>query len=253
MKNNRKNVYLAILNLGWIRSEQAMLISNWVKNAPYNLYLAMPARKPIENNRNMIVKEFLEFEPKMDYLMMMDDDIVPPIDVFNLVDYLDDPDIDIIGGPCFGYKNESVIPFALEYYRDDEDGHPRYRPKEFQPGEQLTEVDALGTGHIIISREVLEHPDMKHPFKNYYDEDGIRYEGLDLSFCRRAKEAGFKVWTHLKYACSHWVEQDLKEIYKGLVGARELREIRKGVGDASPIKGHIKNNKDKPKWREQTK
>jgi len=205
----KKTIYLAILNLGWIRSELLLLILKWMEGGAYNIYLDLPAEKPIEHNRNSIVKRFLETD--FDYLMMLDCDIIPPANIWKLVDF----DKDIIGGLCFAYKQNRVIPLALKKHPETE-GEAKWKYRTFIRKDiigGLTEVDAIGTGCIIIKREVLEHPKMKPPFVNYYDKDGLRIEGLDLSFCRRAQKLGFKIYCHLDYPCSHWCDMDLKEIY----------------------------------------
>lgn len=212
-----KTIYLAILNQGWIRAELAMLLNLWAREAPYNIFLSLPAEKPIQHNRNHIVKKFLETD--FDYLMMLDDDIVPPRDFWKLADL----DKDIVGGLCFAYKQQKVIPLALQRLPENEreDVKWKYRTwtlKDIKASGGLTEVDAVGTGAIIIARRVLEHPKMKPAFVNYYDKDGLRIEGLDLSFCRRAQGAGFKIYCHFGYPCSHFCDQDLKEIFKQTYG-----------------------------------
>jgi len=215
---NPKTIQISILNQGWIRAESAFLLTKWVRESPYNLFLTLPADKPIMHNRNKIVERFLKTDA--DYLLMLDDDIIPPAGFLTLADY----DKDIIGGLCFACKNREgrdiIIPLALEKKKAErKDIKWKYRPVKLRGDEGLVEVDAVGTGAILIARRVLEHPKMKPPFVDYYDKDGLRVEGLDLSFCRRAKENGFKVYTHTDYACSHWTEMDLMQIYTdGVVG-----------------------------------
>lgn len=218
MSSKTKTVYLSILNQGWIRTELGMLISQWVRDCPYNIYLHFPAKKPIENNRNYIVKRFLETDH--DYLMMLDNDIIPAKNIFNLVDF----DKDIIGGLCFAYKKDKIVPLALKRIPEEEreDVEWKYRVWKEEDADGLTEVDAIGTGHIIIARRVLEHPKMKPAFVNYYDKDGLRIEGLDLSFCRRAQELGFKIFCHFDYPCGHWTPMNLQEIYLGMTDQKQI-------------------------------
>jgi len=206
-----KTIYLAILNQGWIRGELIILLNRWMGQIPYNIYIDLPAEKPIEHNRNNIVKRFLETD--FDYLMMLDCDIIPPADIWKLIDF----DKDIIGGLCFAYKQNKVIPLALKRHPENEREDVGWKYRTFTRKDiigGLTEVDAIGTGCIIIARRVLEHPKMKPAFVNYYDKDGLRIEGLDLSFCRRAQELGFKIYCHFNYPCSHFCDQDLKEIFR---------------------------------------
>ena len=79
-------VYIAILNQGNIRPELALILNQLVYQSKYKIELHYPSEKPISYNRNKIVQDFLSREG-MDYLMMIDSDIVPPANVLNLVDF----------------------------------------------------------------------------------------------------------------------------------------------------------------------
>jgi GT2 family glycosyltransferase len=56
---------------------------------------------------------------------------------------------------------------------------------------------------------VLEHPDLRPAFMDIYDEDGIRTLTEDVTFIRRARDAGFRAWVAMEYRCSHYKEVDL--------------------------------------------
>jgi len=233
MKNRGKGIYVAVLNQGDIRTELQFLLSHLSHNSQYNMFFSAPAKKPIQHNRNSIVKDFLK-RKEYDYLLMIDSDIVPPKDLFRLADY----DVDVITPVMFAFKEindiPTVIPLVLEHYDNNENVQnykvegplPRYRVREDLDGtEGLTEVDATGTGCIMIKREVLENEELNAPFTNYFDEDGLRYEGLDLSFCRRAKDAGYKVFVDTDMVCSHLTELDLKQIYQSVLG-KDIKSLR---------------------------
>jgi hypothetical protein len=152
---------------------------------------------------------------------MIDSDIITPLNYMDLVDYLVDEDKDIISGVCFAYMDQSIVPLVLEY-----NPNPNEKPflvKSLDGTEGLVEVDAVGTGAIIIKRKVLEA--VKAPFINRYDEDGIKKMGLDLSFCDKAKKLGYRTWVHLDYICSHWTKVDLKDIYRALNNRDEIRRL----------------------------
>lgn len=140
--------------------------------------------------------------------MMLDGDIIPPHNILDLVDL----DKDIIGGLCFAYRGDAIMPLILKEKPDDPGNYNVLSVGEY---DGLVEADAIGTGCIIIKREILEK--MKRPFWNYYDENGLRYAGLDLTFCKRAKDLGYKVWCHLNYRCSHWTETDVLQIYDAIM------------------------------------
>lgn len=216
--NQTKGVYIAILNQGAIRPELSYLVTDFTHQNKYRLYLSYPADKPISFNRNKIVKDFLS-KSEYDYLMMIDSDIIPPLNYLDLVDHLADDDKDIISGVCFAYMQDSVVPLVLEYNKDPND--KPFLVKSLEGNEGLVPVDAVGTGAIIIKRKVLEQ--VKAPFLNRYDEEGMKTMGLDLSFCDKANKLGFKTWCHLDYICSHWAKMDLKTVYKALNERDEIK------------------------------
>ena len=223
---HKKSIYLAVLNQGDIRPELSNVITEFASQNKYELYITYPAAKPITQNRNKIVQDFLS-KPQYDYLIMLDSDNVPPLNLLDLVDYQKD----IIGSLYFGYQRNMIVPFALERQKDG-----LYTIVELKGKRGLIECDAIGTGVIVIKREVLEK--IQFPFRNYYDADGIKLLGLDINFCRRAKELGFKVFCHLDYISSHWVVMDLKDIYALLLDKEDLEKQLKAL-KSKDLKIHL--------------
>ena len=223
VNNKTKGIYIAVLNQGGIRPELALLLTQLTRYPNYNIYLDFPADKPISHNRNSIVKRFLKMKD-YDYLFMLDGDIIPPLNILDLADYQKD----IIGGLCFAFMDNVIVPLILRKQDPPPEGEKPYKVMDFEGNEGLVECDAIGSGCMMIKREVLEK--VKAPFLNIYDEDGIKKLGLDLSFCQRAKELGFKVWCHLDFPCSHWTTLDLKTFYGALLLLKEKKEdICKGL------------------------
>jgi hypothetical protein len=210
MSNQKKGVYLAILNQGEIRAELAKVLLELTHQNKYNIMISYPADKPISHNRNKIVQDFLNHKD-YDYLLMLDDDNVPPTNILNLADF----DKDVICGISFGWQKNLVIPSV---FKRKEDG--LYCVHEFTGDEGLIETDAAGSGQMMIARRVLEK--IQYPFRNEYDRDGIKKLGLDLNFCQRVKDLGFKIYVHTDYICSHFVTFDLKQIYQILMEKKEI-------------------------------
>lgn len=207
-----KSIYINILNQGWIRPELATLLSRLPEQRKYNLYIGYPAHKPITHNRNIIVKRFLE--SGMDYLLMIDNDNVPPENILDLADY----EKDIVSGLCFAFMKNMIIPLCLKMNQEK-----TYDLMDIEEKSGLVECDGVGSGVMMIKREVLEK--LPFPFRNEYDPEGIKTKGLDVNFCRRAKEIGFKVWCHLDMKCSHWTPVDIRNVW---IGYNELiKEINK--------------------------
>ena len=207
----QKNIYLSILNQGEIRTELSKVINVMIQEDAYRIHLSYPTGKPISNNRNTIVQKFLATD--CDYLMMIDSDIVPPPNILKLVDF----DKDIITPLMFVYQKGELLPLFLKRHQDG-----FYDADDYLEKTGLVEADATGTGCMVIKREVLEK--VKYPFRNEYDVDGIKTLGLDLSFCQRARELGYKSWIHLDYVASHHTVYDLKELFYLLINKRKAEK-----------------------------
>jgi GT2 family glycosyltransferase len=216
----QKNVYINVLNQGTVASGLVQALTTIIQQDSYRIGLDFPNGKPITNNRNTIVQKFLA-KKEYDYLMMIDSDILPPPNILKLLDYQKD----IIAPVMFALQKGEVRPLYLKMAKDG-----IYEiPKEFMEKTGLQEVDATGTGCIVISRKVLEK--IKHPFENIYDTDGIKRWGNDFNFCKKAKKEGFKVFVHLDFVSSHLTTMDLKEIYYTVLGRvkteEELNKLKK--------------------------
>ena len=203
MKN--KKIWISVLNQGDIKIELAALLHDLPFQNKYDVMITYPNDKPISNNRNKIVQDFLAHKD-YDYLLMIDDDIIPPENILNLADFQKD----IISALTFMYQQNTVAPLVLKKNREGS-----YNIADFKGYEGLIEVDTVGTGCVMLSRKVLET--IKAPFADVFDEDGIRKYGLDIAFGQRAKKAGFKIYCNLDYPCGHKVLMDLKTIYSSLI------------------------------------
>jgi hypothetical protein len=189
----------------------------------------------------MIVKKFLE-NKDYDYLMMIDSDIIPPDNYFNLIDF----EKDIISGVCYVYAKKKVFPLVLQHSKKKNTGN-KYRPYDSIDKKKwngLMEVDGVGTGAIIISRNVLEA--MPYPFQNVYEKKyGEKLIGNDFNFCVKAKKLGFKMYCHTDYHCSHYTRFDLRNVYFTMQDAYNKEE--KLIEENNKLK---KENDKLLKWKQ---
>ena len=175
----------------------------------------LPQHNPYENGLNRIVKEFLE--GNWDFWFNMDSDN-PPMkgsDPLSLVEM----NYDIVGFPTpvvYYFEDEpGDTPYYLNAmdFDDNPDGWG-WKPTESVPG--LKEVDAIGSGCMLVARRVLET--MPKPlFMREYDKNGIVVRGHDYLFCKNAKEIGFKVYAHFDHQCRHFVEVDVLTYTRALL------------------------------------
>lgn len=211
-----RKVWISILNQGDMRPE----LTNWCikmsHSTLHQVHIKYPNAKPIANNRNQIVKQFLE--SGYDYLLMIDNDITPTRNPLDLVVL----DKDILGLPCPswnpGVNPDDPLYFVVMEYVDEEQA---MRPALLRNDAGLTRftargrpIDAVGTGAILIARRVLEA--VRAPFERFWDGDGIQQMGLDFAFCLKARQLDFEVWTHMDYPCGHHVTLNLLDVNRVL-------------------------------------
>lgn len=195
----RPKIFVSVLNQGWIKTELAFALVKWFKETDYRVYLEAPSDRPIENNRNKIVKRFLS--TGYDYLLQIDSDNIPCKNPLTLVKY----NKDIISCPVPIYSHSTIF---LNVFNLDDDGSLLPLRREEHTG--LTKIDATGTGCIMCTRRVLET--IAKPFERQYDENGIETLGLDLFFSQKAITANFKIYTHFDYIAKHYKEIDIAKL-----------------------------------------
>lgn len=136
----------------------------------------------IDRARNALIMSCLI--AKCDYILMIDDDQLPPVDIVTL---LVKEDKDIIGVPIANRKGAH----ELNVFDDNYDKVNEFKGK-------AKEVGAIGSGVILIKAEVLQAMLEKHrtPFEfKMEDLNGEEREfSEDVLFCKRARELGYKVW-----------------------------------------------------------
>lgn len=188
-----QKIFLGLLNQDDINGYLMAQIPKYLVDRRFRFTYEPSARKPITNNRNHIVTDFLATDCEI--LWMIDSCINPPDDILNLLLY----NKDIIAAPCPLWSDSdqgSWVSWNCGYIDGDLTAYPAL---EQQVG--LQPIDRIGTGCMFIKREVLEA--IKAPFLIDYDENGHLIKGLDFRFCDIAREKGFEVFTHWGYQCDH--------------------------------------------------
>jgi hypothetical protein len=168
-------------------------------NKKYEIDTCISAMRGIGEHRNMIVKTFLEGD--YDYLLFIDADNPPPANVLDLIE-LDKP---VIGLPT--PIQMSPIQGLTEIFWNvfGEDDKPTKRT-----GQGLEEVNMVGSGVMLIRRDVLEK--LENPFTTVRNGADLRIVGTDTAFCKKCKEQDIKIYTHWDYKCSHFKTIDLSTL-----------------------------------------
>ena len=136
-------------------------------------------------------------------LLFVDSDMVFSADDFNL---LYDEDKEIIGGLCYSRRR----PYhGVVYYDPGPEYESFARIKKQDIPFTPFECYGVGTGFILIKNEVLQKMYKKdfvekygRPFNMWNMKNGDQF-GEDLSFCLRARKAGFNIWCHPQVNVGH--------------------------------------------------
>lgn len=192
----RNKVFISILNLGWIKTELVIELYKWLKDSSLSYSLEFSSEQPVEHNRNSIAKRFLNSD--CDFLLMIDNDVVPEKNPLNLI---------ALNYPVFilptAIRQEGLVMWNV--YDLDNNGY--WCPIKKKNG--LLKISAGGTGCILIKKEVLL--EIKAPFERLYDKDGLAVLGQDLSFCQKVSEKGFDIYTNFEYSCKHYKTTNISE------------------------------------------
>ena len=169
-------------------------------------------------SRNVVVKTFLE-TTDADWLLMIDSDERLSLDTWHkLIDAAHDKDRPIVSGLVFAAffdENDGLRPVPTIYHMDSEKG---LQPIDAYPEDQLIEVDAVGTGCILIHRSVLlDMQKQATPNQGsnwaWFVEGAIdgTYFGEDLLFSKRLKSMGYKIHAHTGAILPHhkqfWLDE----------------------------------------------
>lgn len=192
----------------------------------------------VDRNRDRIVKEFLGHSQEPEWLLMLDSDMEHPVDCGQRLARWGKK---VVGGLYF-HRNRHKDPVAFFKAEKERDEYGRM-VRKWEPirnqaydwliqnnvplrdgafsidgnGFGLLDVDAVGTGCVLIHRSILER--MEPPWFEY--RDGSQSE--DLEFCDRVQsELNTKVHVDMTTVSGHYSQVPL--------GQAQFRAIHEGRG-----------------------
>lgn len=229
---------------GWIHKRLVFKLIEIMPDPRYHVTFIAPTWKPFVLGLHKTIQDFLA--GPWDFLLLVDDDNPPVSNPLDLVAL----DLDVVGLPTPVWH--SAVPGDRPYYYnamiESGDG---WRPvdsfPDFDPAQGLFQVDAVGTGCVLIARRVLQalmdraqesDDPLNAPFMRKWSPRGDVLAGNDFMFCSRAREAGFDIWAHFGYLCEHWNEVELLEVIRsfGQMTEKEfgeLEELRQAMKQGS--------------------
>lgn len=154
--------------------------------------------------RNQIAAAFLATDAE--YLLMIDDDMIPPDDLLEMADH----GCDIVGALYYAW--EPPIGLFVAAYRQDGDGRCIRPALGELENTGLHEAVLLGGGCMMFHRRVLKAlPAPWFCFET--DETGQNIlVPEDFHICREASRRGFKLWLDTDRICGHIKSVDLRDV-----------------------------------------
>lgn len=206
-RKEKERVFVSVPTRGSIHKQVVVAMLGLTQEDRYDIHIKIPTYIPVENAYNRMIGEVLD--GGFDWWLNIDDDNPPKRRPLDLIRF----NKDIIACPTPIWHNpenlEGIRPYCWNVFQH----HPENDTYiEHYEKEGLQKVDAVGMGCTLISRRVLEHPEMqKAPFLRKWHEDGTVRRGTDIAFCERARENGFEVWAHFDYVAMHFKQVELLE------------------------------------------
>jgi GT2 family glycosyltransferase len=176
----------------------------------------------LSKQRNRLVKQFLE--TKSDWLLMMDSDEQLPVSSFDkLIEAAHEKDRPVIAGLVFA-SFDTGFPYPKPVPTIFQDAPEGFLPLNNYDKDSLFQIDAAGTGCLLIHRSVLEairdDADQHQGTDWCWFWDGPingEWIGEDLQFSRRIRSLGFPIYAHtgaiLPHSKSYWLDERQHDIW----------------------------------------
>lgn len=159
----------------------------------YNFDVCFPVSSHISRNRNYIVHQMLREDYK--WLFFWDSDIAIEEGFMDkMMETAYKHQAQIVCG-CYKMKEESGKYVLGERQKDG-------TYQNLIEIHKIREVDAGGTGIMLIHRDVLV--EMEEPWFTILDGKQLFVMPEDFEFCRRAKELGYKIVADPRFATHHY-------------------------------------------------
>lgn len=193
----RRKILFAVPTISVIEAGTTLAIANICQRDDIEYHAVTGG--PIDHVRNGIVEIMLK-DKEATHLLMMDSDVLPPE---NIVDLL---------LSCSSPMATGIVP--LNFAGKIVSGVSRKGcfVESWQGEEEPFEVDAAGTGIVLVERKVFE--EMEYPWFRFKDDRHGAKMGEDIFFSHKAADIGYKYMVHPKALCGHMKKINLLDIVK---------------------------------------
>lgn len=201
-------VYVSVPTLGAIPTDTVASLIEYSKLAKHEHAIGFEKNTYIHYARNKAVWNAVDYGAT--HLMFIDSDMVFP---GGGVDHLLSLEKDIVGGLYFGRREEFPAPIALKI---EDNATKKYL--QFPEDEPTFEVDAIGTGFMLINMDVFKKVDPPYFYHSTPDEWGLNEVpfpnneiGEDVAFCLNMGEQGYKIYANQQLELGHVGEKTFRD------------------------------------------
>lgn len=200
---------IAMPAVDWMWTASALALVELFVDAPDGTGLELEVgMSTIAAKRTSLVRGMLR-RPEAAWILFLDSDMVaPPDTIARLLAH----DVDVVGGLYVGRQP----PHAPKTWRVSAPAGHLVPVQDFTAGPGLVEVDATGTGCLLVRRRVFEV--VSAPWF-VADPSGVNE---DVAFCRAAQAAGFSIYCDTSLSVGHVSAQPIT-LTVGPIPEREER------------------------------
>ena len=179
----------------------------------------------LSKQRNRVVKQFLD-GTKSDWLLLIDSDEQLSLEAFDkLLETAHDKERPVVAGLVFAGFGVEGAPYPKPVPAIFQDAPEGFLPLYKYDKDSVFEIDAAGTGCLLIHRSVLEKmreiADKNQGTDWCWFWDGPvdgNWIGEDLLFCRRIRALGFPIYVNtgaiLPHQKSYWIDERHHQLWK---------------------------------------
>jgi len=197
------SIFIGQPSIGGIRPEHVMNVVGWFMSGKYRVaYHPVIGKIPHDAARNQLVADFLD-DGTFDYMLFLDANTVASYDT---LEKLLATDKDMVSATAQTFKvtsnnNKHIVPTSFRY-NEEKGGY------SYNFGIGIEEVDITHMACTLVKREVLE--DISPPWFSFEfaNKEGTLIVGEEFTFCRRVKEAGYKIFNRYDILSHHFVTVD---------------------------------------------
>lgn len=230
MKTGHK-VVVGMVNDGSINSDTVVDLMQILKNRPqFESFIQVSNIGLLTRSRNVLIKNFLE-QTDAEWLLMFDADQRLTLNAWDLlIQTAHDKERPVVSGLVFAafFNDDKSLRPVPTIYRMIESG---LQAIDDYPVDEVIEIDAMGTGCILIHRDILlemqkNATENQGPNWAWFVDGAIggTWFGEDLLFSKRLKSLGVKLHAHTGAICAHHKKFWLDEQYHQAI--REISALK---------------------------